>query len=374
MIIRIDNTGFENKGAELMLHAVLQRVRASRPDARVVFGLGSQNPGRIRELGLGRVSEDKIAGVRLRHVAPAPLLNRFGLYSPAQGDLVLDAAGYGFGDPWINARSGEEKNRKLAEHYRRLKRGGARLVFLPQALGPFENPIARERFRLVAEQADLIFARESVSLKHAQGVVGEIAKLRCAPDFTALCAPDERARAAARPGAFVVIPNLRMTTHAGGEVAANYEAFMTRVAAEFIRAGAGPVVILNHGGIEDLPLCRRIAGATGAECLDPRDALEVKAVIGSAEAVVSSRFHGMISALAQSVPVYCTSWSHKYPLAYRDYGVEPRILDVRVAAERSAGIDELLDPRSRAAFRAALVPGSAAVKVEIERMWGEVLG
>lgn len=373
MIIRIDNTGFENKGAELMLHAVLQRVRAVRPAARVVFGLGAQNPGRIRELGMaGRLSDDKVAGVRLRHVLPATVINRFGLYGPAQGDVVLDAAGYGFGDPWINPRSSAEKNRRLADHYRALKKRGARLVFLPQALGPFEQPLAQERFRLVAEQADLIYAREEVSLKHARGVVGDLPKLRCAPDFTALCVPDERARAQARSGALVVIPNVRMTTHAGGAVAANYESFMIRVAREFGLTGK-PVVILNHGGNEDLPLCRRIAEAAGAECVDPRDALEVKAIIGAAAALVSSRFHGVISALAQAVPVCCTSWSHKYPLAYRDYRVEPRILDVDSGKGCPPGLEELLDERARADFRASLVTGGVAVKSRIEAMWREAL-
>lgn len=374
MIIRIDNTGFENKGAELMLHAVLQRVRSSRPDARVIFGLGAQNPERIRALGLaGRVSEDKVAGVRLRHVLPAGVLNKFGLFGPAQGELVLDAAGYGFGDPWIGSHSSSKKNLKLADHYRALKQRGARLVFLPQALGPFENELARERFRLVAEQADLIYAREAVSLRHAQGVVGDIPKLRCAPDFTALCAPGADARSRVRPGAMVVVPNLRMTTHAGGAVAASYEAFMTRVAREFVRTGK-PVVVLNHGGVEDLPLCRRIAEATGAECIDPPDALVVKAIIGAAEALVSSRFHGVISALAQGVPVYCTSWSHKYPLAYQDYGVEPRILKVDAGEGVPVGLEELLDERSRATLRTALGVGATGVKNKIEAMWREVLG
>jgi colanic acid/amylovoran biosynthesis protein len=373
MIIRIDNTGFQNKGAELMLHAVLQRARATLPEARFVFGLGAQNRERIRGLGLGRLSDDKIAGVRLRHILPAALLNRFGQFSPKQADLVLDATGYGYGDPWITPLVTSKRNQKLADHYRRLRVAGARVVLLPQALGPFETELAAERFRLVAEHADLIYAREEISLRHARSVIGDISKLRCASDFTALCVPGVEAAAFVRPGAFVVIPNVRMTTHSSAEVAAGYEPFMARVARGFVEAGK-KVVVLNHGGVEDAPLCRRIAGAAGAEFVDPPDALAVKAVIGGAEAVVSSRFHGVISALAQGVPVYCTSWSHKYPMAYKDFGMESRILSVDTSSAPPLGLDELLDDARRAIFRAELKSGGVLVKARIQAMWEEVLG
>jgi polysaccharide pyruvyl transferase WcaK-like protein len=373
MIVRIDNTGFENKGAELMLHAVLQEVRAALPEAALIFGAGAQNPARIRELGLGRVADDKVAGVKLRHVVPPFLLERSGLFSPFRADIVLDAAGYGLGDPWITPGYPRRRNEKLAENYRRLKQGGARIILLPQALGPFEKDLAKERFRIVAEHADLIYAREEVSLRHAQGVIGDVGKLRCAPDFTALCQPSGDFTAWARPGAFVVVPNIRMTTHSSAAVAAGYEAFMTRAALAFARTGT-PVVILNHGGVEDGPLCQRIAKAVGGEFVDPPDALAVKAVIGGAKAVVSSRFHGVISALAQAVPVYCTSWSHKYPMAYRDFGVEPRILEVDGGAADPAGLAELLDEGRRARLRDDLVSGSVALKARVKAMWREIWG
>ena len=373
MIVRIDHTNFQNKGAELMLQAIVRRLRAERPGANLVYGRGEPDPRRCAELGILRASNDKVAGIRLHHVLPEALLRRRGAAHPDRADVVLDAAGYLWGDAWVGEGYTPSRNEKLRLQYSRLKKRGARLVLMPQALGPFEKPLSAERFKIVADTADLIYAREKKSLAYAQGVLGKDARLRLCPDFTNLCKPTPEDGQHVVKGAFVVIPNVRMVTHTEAAVAGRYERFMTEVATEFARRGR-PVVLLNHGGREDGGLCQKIAGQVGGTFVDPSDAMQVKAVIGAAEAVVSSRFHGVISALAQGVPAYCTSWSHKYPLAYEDYGVEPCLLDIKGSRPVAEQLAPLTDDAARGELKARIVRGTPRLEAAVREMWREVDG
>ena len=81
--------------------------------------------------------------------------------------------------------------------------------------------------------------------------------------------------------------------------------------------------ILNHGGVGDMALIESIIGRLSNEVpviVEP-DALKVKALICGSVAVLSSRYHGCVSALSAGIPCIGTSWSHKYELLYEQYKV-----------------------------------------------------
>ncbi len=90
------------------------------------------------------------------------------------------------------------------------------------------------------------------------------------------------------------------------------------------------LILLNHEGKGDQEIIDQIQGGLSKEVLklDNLDALEVKAVIGKMKLLVSSRFHGVVSGLSQSVVTFCTGWSHKYPELLKDYKVPQNLLDI----------------------------------------------
>lgn len=77
--------------------------------------------------------------------------------------------------------------------------------------------------------------------------------------------------------------------------------------------------------MNDLPVCEEIHAAVGdprvhllAENLRPA---ELRALIARSQALVTSRFHAMISALATSTPLLVVGWSHKYEEVLDDFGL-----------------------------------------------------
>ena len=72
--------------------------------------------------------------------------------------------------------------------------------------------------------------------------------------------------------------------------------------------------LLNHEGVEDLNLAKEIKKCLNSdiEIVTNLNALEIKGLISSSYLCISSRFHGVSSALNSKVPCLATSWSHKY--------------------------------------------------------------
>ena len=103
MIIEIRKAGFQNKGAELMLLAIVARLRATYPDtALCVVPSGPDGPQpftKLTALGLFPKASLVRAGIEWGNAAgliPARLRRRYGLILDREVDVVLDAAGFAY--------------------------------------------------------------------------------------------------------------------------------------------------------------------------------------------------------------------------------------------------------------------------------------
>src|SRR5690606_4045928 len=124
-----------------------------------------------------------------RRLIPNKHTHRYHFIRPGNIDLVLDAGGFQFSDQWIGAYSAES-NVMLRNYYKLLKSGGAKIIFLPQALGPFSLPLAVERIKDVFAYADLFYAREQTSYDHLVALFGAQRKIQLCPDFTNIYKPN----------------------------------------------------------------------------------------------------------------------------------------------------------------------------------------
>lgn len=389
MIVDLKGVEFGNKGAELMLHAVLGRLRAGLPDVEFALTPGPNAPYR-RVAAVGAWQRLRLPGApidvgalsyavprRFRRVA-----RRYGVVMEPDVAAVVDASGFAYGRVW-----GDRPLDSVAREVERLARRRKPYVFLPQAFGPFDGTRAAARFGRALSHASLVCARDAESRAHLASLPGAAgAPIEQFPDFTLDVPgdPEAASRWSVDRRTALLIPNAEMAGPRNPDAAwrDGYLPLMLAIAARLRALGYEPRV-LNHEGPADAALCDTLAGAdagAAARASPARgasagvitgDAVELKGVIGAAGLVVSSRFHGCASALSSAVPCLATSWSHKYAALFEDFGVADGVLERRDPDEACRRLDRLAS--EAAAVSAGLRQRRPGLVARIDAMWQRVL-
>lgn len=358
MTIDLRGVNTHNKGAELMMYAVAERLEGKFPLA--VSPNGSAYDVRAR-LGLRQtllMNQAPLVSGLAGSLVPTKLRDGFGLTSERDVRGVLDAAGFAYSDSFSAVRSKREA--LVAD---RRKKRGIPTVFLPQAFGPFDKEEQRKWSRRLLMGAKLVFARDQVSLAHVRALDPSI-NVRLSPDFTiGLKAP----QSAHFTGDYAaLVPNVKLVTHAGLGVEAYVDSFTT--AGKVLRAaGIEPVIVVHE--FNDNDLAHRIAKLLDCEVFTDQNPLVLKGVIGNARMAIASRFHAIVGALSQGTPVLAYGWSHKYEQLLGDYGVEHWLFSKDKDIKRS--VQSLIsDDRGLASIEAK----QPELLAENDRMWAEVIG
>jgi colanic acid/amylovoran biosynthesis protein len=379
MLVEVKGVHVENQGAHLMLLAVLERLRAMHPDARIALTPGPNCPAdRVAALGALRklrLRKRWLDFSRLSYVWPDAVTQRLasrGLAAEGQVNAVLDASGFAYGGswtPWLMTYAAAE--------IRRLAARDRPYVFLPQAFGPLPGGHAASDFGAALERAALVCVRDRGSERFLTELNPRLqGRLALYPDFTIGVAGDTTAagRWNVDERTVLLIPNSQMigTRNRDDGWRTGYTTFLGDVAKQVQRQGRS-AVLLNHEGRDDAALCARIAAeAGGLRVITESDPRAVKGIIGSAAAVVCSRYHGCVAALSQGVPCLGTSWSHKYQALFDDFGAGDWLLAECRAQPAADLLARLLDERDSHSRR--LLGHSARLSVVVEEMWNRVRG
>jgi len=372
MIIEIRGTGFSNKGAELMLAAIVERLGATVPDVRFVVDTNIGPYHRRASYGLLQkfdVRRAGRAGWLIERIMHRGYRSRFGLVAEEDIDVLLDASGFALGDQWKESWVGQAAN-----HFERMKKSGKKVILLPQALGPFQKSGIRDASRRALAAADLVFARESESFAHASALVPDHKGLHQYPDFTNLLSPMPPRCAIPGPRPACIVPNKQMIAHGSEAMKAQYVPFMAQCANHLRQLGCTPFILVHEDKADD-ELARTLAGSIGGEVpiLTEPDARVLKGIIAESHVMVGSRFHGLVSALSQGIPAFGTSWSHKYRLLYDDYQRPDWLLDPTAPiAPALSMIAEVIQQGDEA--RDQLIARSKVLKRGSEEMWELVEG
>ena len=375
MIIEIRATGFVNKGAELMLRAILDKLGSAYPDALFTLApshQGGANPFReLVDAGLYPKAWLHYMGVQwgfLAGLAPRKLREMYGVILDREVDVVIDAAGFSYSD-----QSGEQSSRELAQSARRWRRRGTKVILMPQAFGPYTGRRIRSAMRRAVDNIDLVMPREATSYQYLTNVCGDRANIRQYPDFTNLLP-------GVRPNYFddnqhrvCLVPNFRMIDKTRGRQSAEYLPFMVRCAQQLADKGAKPFILV-HEGADDMWLAQKISERSGGiPILREGDPIKIKGILGASQASIGSRFHGLVSALSQGVPALGTGWSHKYTELFNDYNYPEGLVSVEDSNQQlAAKIDLLVDESANRERSTALLEESAHLRVLSENMWADV--
>ncbi len=375
MIVEIKGVQFVNKGAELMLHAVLQQMKQLYPDAELALLPGPNSPYKKRaQLGALQIAPLQFYRADLNWlVALLPAFFRrklrqwFGIVFQRDVDLVLDASGFAYGDRW-----GRFGVKFLAANTRRVQQNNGHYVLLPQAFGPFTAPGDQQRLRQAVANSTLVFARDAESYQYLKAAGCDETKLRQAPDFTNLLSGSPLDDERTKQFFALLIPNYQMIKGKSAAQVQQYKQLMMSYI-RLCRSKSWPVLILNHEGEIDQSLCLELKQHFQQDelvtVLEPDDPLLVKSWIGHAGLVFSSRFHGCVSALSQGVPCIGTSWSHKYQHLYADYACA----DWLVGLDATDGVlEDLMAQCTSPELKRSLLEHSATLQQLATNMWLEV--
>lgn len=372
----------QNKGDDLMLRAVVERLADS-----VVLAASSDLGGdgfdrtfrriewrptlgqyalaaRHRSLGEGLDLVRRTA--RLAVASPSRLEAR-GIVEGRRLDALLDCSGFAYGDQWSTRRVNVR-----AAYYDRLRQSGARLVLLPQALGPFERPEVRDGVRRMLAPFDLVYARDEVSLKHVWSLGLGGVRVERAPDITHLLDGQPPSDPDAWARRVCVVPNARMLDKTPREVSARYVDFVVSAIGTARGAGLEPVLVLHETNDVDLvaEILRRVDGEVP---VFDEDAVVTKGYLGACYANVGSRYHSLVSSLSQGTPSLGTSWTHKYGALFAEYGVPELSLSLRGDdADLDRTLAEVLAPERQGPLRRQLAAAAASQKEKVESMWQAV--
>ena len=379
MLIEVKGVQFVNKGAALMLRAVVERLRAALPDVEFALTPGPNAPFH-RIAGMGAWQRLRLPGSpvdvdALSYRLPRRLrqaLRRYGIVTEADVDAVLDASGFAYGAAW-----GDAALDSTARELERLAKHRKPYVFLPQAFGPFSDSPAARRFGRALSQAALICAREPGSRDHLVRLAGQpLAQLEVFPDFTITLPgrPEAAVRWGVDRGTALLIPNEHMRGAMNPDPAWR-QGYVPMLAAIAQRLGAGgfSVRVVNHEGRTDSAVCEELRALTGAPpVIDEDDPLALKGIIGAAGLTVSSRYHGCVNSMSQGVPCLGTAWSHKYQALFNEFGQPGNVL---VACDEPAAVaagDRMLS--ELAADRARLAAHRPALEAQVNALWARTLG
>ena len=236
--------------------------------------------------------------------------------------------------------------------------------------GPYESDNIKKYVKDWCLNADLIFAREIDSYNHLANLVGKQEKIKIYPDFTNIVPGTLPKNYNNADKEIALIPNHRMLDKTNKKESDAYVPFMIMCAKYLLLKNKKPFILV-HEGEADFKLAKTISDAVGGlPIVKETNALHIKGIIGSCEATIGSRFHGLVSALSQAIPSLATGWSHKYERLFEDYGFTEGFVNVLDSEEIIyKKIDMLIEPRIALPIRKQLLARSNELKLLTEEMW-----
>lgn len=384
MKIQIDGVGTHNKGAELMLYAVLQQIEKRYSNAKVLCNRIGLDVSYIQtsldfqtSLGLETYYlAKKLISLCYKCRIPG-ILKRLSIHSALFADkhivknvdIVLDAGGFQFSDEW---KTSNAELSLLKQYYKGLKKEGTKIVLLPQAFGPFNTKNGKQTVEIISQYADMIFARDKVSYDYLIEAGADEKKIHLYPDFTALVQGIIPEQYESLRDAVCVVPNMKMISK--GVVSQEQYILLLSQIIKAIREKGKEVFLLNHEGKKDAKLCHLVNEKMSNSLIvaDNLTALEVKGLIAHSHLLISSRYHGIANALNSAVPCLATSWSHKYEELFKDYGLSGSLLDLTAIEKAVEKVSDYLTEQKCTEISSHLKQAKLSVVEKNEKMWNMV--
>jgi colanic acid/amylovoran biosynthesis protein len=381
-IVELRGIGLENKGSELMAYAVREKLTELVKPKQIIIAIPFAKEYyfhplfkkghfyRLLEPQSTQFSFIKSLVIKTISCFPNQLLNSLHFVLPTTVQLVLDASGFAYTDQWRIFQI-ELLKRKVMQ----CKKTGRKIILLPQAFGPFEKEANRTKLKQILPQIDWIFVRDKISYQHISDLGMDLSNISMAPDFTNLVKGQVPPYFNASKHQICVIPNYRMVDMTSLDVGNQYKQFLIKVLEILIEKNYHPFILIHEKKADDVQFIQQLITQLDKEIpmIIEDDPLYIKGILTHCHLVISSRFHGLISALSHGVPSIATSWSHKYHTLLEDYDCsELMIKDLTSLDAIKQVLDLTLSEPSRGRIIARLNERANQHRQATEEMWNKV--
>lgn len=384
MTIQIDGVGTVNKGAELLLFAILQEIEKRYPSATIIYNdstfmesnqqasyfhskLRIEKPFYMRSCFTSFLRRFHVFGFFEKFFPQVNLIKTLNSFYFPHVDVLLNAAGYLFSDKF---NLGQIYVNDLKSKLSKLKNQHVQIIYLPQAFGPIEKKGTKDAVKVLNSYADLVFAREKISYEYLIREGFNLDKLFLYPDFTSLVKGVCPSQYLYLKAYVCLIPNMKMVEKG----LASYDEYMCfwQNVIELAHKNGRKTFVLNHEGWGDAKICNDISRRFDIPLVSGLNAIDTKGVISESYLVISSRFHGVASALSSHVPCLATSWSHKYELLFNDYKQSDCILNISSTDKNEERITKLLNIKENQCCRDNLRSQAEKKRLLSQNMWNIV--
>jgi colanic acid/amylovoran biosynthesis protein len=132
------------------------------------------------------------------------------------------------------------------------------------------------------------------------------------------------------------------------------------------------VFLLIHEGKQDLWLANEIKKQIDQKLpiVSESDPLKITWIIGESESVISSRYHGLVSAFSQGVPALGTGWNHKYEMLFKDYSFEKGLLELSIDSQLLLKkLQKLINSKEHQELKKRISNKAEIERKKSEKMW-----
>jgi len=373
MIIEVKGVNFYNKGAELMLRAIIQKINKSINDVKFAMEPSTSYATYEDRIQLGLYQ--KLSKYLYRvdwgvfgNFIPNKVCQLYGLIKDKEVDAIIDASGYRYGDSWKIELIAE-----TAKKIKKWKKQGTKVILMPQAFGPFKNKKVRNYFEIILKNSDLIIARDAQSLEYINQV-GNTDNVSIYPDFTNILQGEIPNYFEKSSFNFCIIPNKRMIDKTT-RVDTNRYINLTTEVIKYAKFKKYNPFILIHEGKGDLEIAEVLRNrAQDVPIVEEKNPLFIKGIIGQCDYLFSSRYHGIINGLSQGVITLGTQWSHKYKYLFNDYNFPEGLIDINISMYHlTKQLNEIIDGEKTNGIREKIQQSSLDQKKQSEQMWDKVV-
>jgi len=326
-----------NKGAYLMLLAVLHQAREHIDNANLVISPTIGNTAPLEAIGYKRLDFPMFhssATKALDRVLKYPKIMQlayklfkkvdyYGEVPIRDIDVVVDVSGFAYSDQFGAAPL--EGLKKQVDFYQKR---GINYIIMPMALGPFSE--TQKLAKAAFENIDLIHARDTGSYEFIKELLPSKENIFKAPDITLSLSTDrDLPFSVGEKGEYCcIVPNEKMIDKARDSWRSNYTVALSGGIDQILEGSTMHILLLVHNdvGSKDEKLTKEIYKAyesnSRVTMCQHDDPLVLKKIIKEASFIIGSRFHSLASALSSDTPCISTSWAHKYELLFEDYNMK----------------------------------------------------